>query len=287
MQMSARPIPNEHIVRSLARNLNGIIGMDGDQRFKHTFINYVEPARWVYRKLVGSEMRSQESYDLRLSVAEIGTLKDALKVWANTERLDGNNCYHHDTLGRIEADKYVRLGELPDTLLVDLVRVHFDFELGKMKVRTNPVKLPMTLDCAELSDVLENPSGVKYNLLACLVGTMRRETPDDEYIIWDAYVRVPGSEAWHNINSIAKCLKYTDAPTVSAEFMTRTLDGETDLFSMKGWYQKADADVQVTTPSVAAWEESWREDAEYSVAMDTGGPRVGAAVGIPVAVAIE
>jgi hypothetical protein len=47
MQMSARPIPNEHIVRSLARNLNVIIGVDGDQRFKHTFINYVEPARWV------------------------------------------------------------------------------------------------------------------------------------------------------------------------------------------------------------------------------------------------
>lgn len=285
--MTARPIPNEHIARALARNLNGIIGTDCDERFEHTFVNHVEPARWVARQLVGNQVRSEQSFELHLSANEASTLTDSLKEWAETERLEGDNCYFDDTLGRIDADKYVRLGELSDTLAVHLDRHRFDFETGGMKVSTNPVKLPATLDCAELSDVLETPSDVKYNLLACLVGTLRRETPDDNYVFWEAYVRVPGSDAWHRIDSIARCLKYTDAPTVSAEFMARVLDGETDLFSMKGWYQKADADVQMTTPSIAAWEESWREAAEHSVAMDTGGLQVQAAVGIPVADVIE
>ena len=287
-----QPIPNEHIARSVARTLLNIVGVDADERYKHTFINRVTPARWLYRTIYGSEERSEESYDLHLPAQGANTLKEALLEWATPERLDGDNCYNHDRLGAIEADKGVRLGTLPDTLLINFNRMKYNFDLDRMDVVTNPINVPLTLNCAELTEVLQEPSAVQYNLLAFVVGTLRRRTPDDQYIYWSGYIRVPGSERWHYIEkcSISECVQYTARLSLPTESVCNLLTGESPggEFCMKAWYQRLDTVVQVTTPSVAAWEESWREEFEVSVSMDQGGgmPSSNVAVGVPVADAV-
>ena len=282
-----QPIPNEHIARSVTRNLLNIIGVDGDERYEHTIIRRVTPVSRLARLEVGSEVKSEQSYELMVNGRSAGTLKDALGEWATPERMDGDNCYHFDKLGKIEADCGYRLGELPDTLLVYLSRWQFNFETGQMNTIADPVSVPITLNCAEFSNVLETPSEVQYNLIACMVGRLRRHTPDDNYTIWHALIRVPGAERWHCIaeNAVAEGLQYTTQRTRSTERVRRLLNGETGHFCIRAWYQKADAVVQVTTPSVAAWEESWREDFEHSVRMDNAGGMIGpdVAIGIPVA----
>ena len=287
-----QPIPNEHIARSITRNILNIVGADADGRYEHTLVHRITPASQVHRLSCGSEVRSEKSYELTVTRWEgAGTLKDALVKWATPERLDGDNCYHFDNLGKIEADCGVRLGELPDTLLLSLNRYVFNFETRDMDVIADPINVPMTLNCAELGDVLETPSEVQYNLIACMVGQLRRRTPDDNYIHWHAFIRVPGAEEWHCIakNPLAEGLQYTTQRTRSTKYVRRLLKGKTGHFCMKVWYQKTDAVVQVTTPSVAAWEESWHEDLEYSVGLDnpcsTTESKV--AIGIPVAFAIE
>lgn len=285
-----QPIPNEHIARSVTRNLLNIVGMDGDERYEHTIINRITPASRLARWSYGSEVRSQQSYQLTVNGRGAGTLKDALVEWATPERLDGDNCYRHDKLGKIEADCGYRLGELPDTLLVHLARSQFNFETGQMDIVADPVSVPITLNCAEFSDVLETPSEVQYNLIACVVGRLRRRTPDDNYIWWHALIRVPGAEQWHCIaeSVLAQGLQYTTQRTRSTECVRRLLNGETGHFCMRAWYQKANAVVQVTTPSVAAWENSWREDLEYSVRMDNAGGMAGpdVTIGIPFALSV-
>ena len=288
-----QPIPNEHIARSVTRNLLNIVGTDSDDRFKHTFIHTVTPAHRAHRWFYGSKVRPEESYELTVNGRSGGTLKDALVEWAKPEQLDGDNCYYHDSLGMIEADKIVRLGELPDTLLVDLARWYFNVERNRMDIVTDPVNVPMTLNCADLGNVIAAPSEVQYNLMALLVGQLRRRTPDDNYVLWHAYIRVPESDQWHVIDRspLAEGLQYPTQRSLPTNTILDLLTsgnvrGE---FCMKAWYQKADVTVQVTTPSVAAWEESWQDDAEFSVGMDNPGGRGGedVAVGIPVAVAVE
>ena len=280
-------IPNPHIARSVTRNLLNIVGTDSDYRFKHTFINTVTPAHWAHRWFYGSKVRPEKSYQLTVNGRSGGTLKDALVEWAKPERLD----YDHDYLGIIEADKRTRLGELPDTLLVDLSRWYFNVERNRMDIVTDPVNVPITLNCADLGNVLAAPSEVQYNLMAFQVGQLRRRTPDDNYVLWRAYIRVPGSDQWHVIDRspLAEGLQYPTQRSLPTNTILDLLTGGNVLgeFCMKAWYQKADVTVHVTTPSVAAWEESWQEDAEFSVGMDNPGGRGGedVAVGIPIELA--
>jgi hypothetical protein len=287
-----QPIHNEHIARSVARNLLNIIGMDSDERYKHTFINRVEPVNWAVRRWYGVDERSEDSYELMLSAQDVGTLENALVAWAARERLDGDNCYHHHRLGPIEAYKNVLLGELPDTLLINLDRSQYNFELNRFDVITNPVSVPLTLHFSDL-EVLKEPSMVQYNLMAFVVGKLRRRTLDDQYIYWHAYIRIPRSDQWHYIeqNPISECVQYPTLSSLSTESVRDLLTGDTPggEFCMKAWYQRCDAAVRATTPSVAAWEESWRDDLAYSVNMEQGGsmPASDVAIGIPIAVTIE
>ena len=288
-----QPIQNEHIARSLARNLLNIIGSDNDPRFRHTLIHRVTLANSAYRLLYDPKESSQSECELHVPVENVETLKNALVKWATPERLDGDNCYRHDRLGYVHADKDVRLGDLPDTLLIIFSRTYYNFELNRRDTHTDDVSVPLTLNCAELTEVLNEPSTVQYNLMAFVVGRLRRRTPDDEYIFWHAYIRVPGSDQWHPVehNPISETVQYPSLSSLPTATILDLLTGESPAgeFCMKAWYQRSDATVQATVPSVAAWEESWREELEYSVGMEQGGgmPGAGVAVGIPVAVMVE
>ena len=245
----------------------------------------------MHRVLYGVEERSEESYELHLPVKDVDTLQESLNEWAEPERLEGDNCYTHPSLGSIEANKNVMLDVLPDTMLINFNRMEYNFVSHRMDVVSKPINVPLTFSCSELANVLHKPSTTQYHLVAFMVGSLRRRTPDDQYVCWHAYIRVPNTDEWHYIdrNPIAECVQYTTRHSIPTEHVLDLLSGESsgDEFLMKAWYQRLDAVVQSTTPSVAAWEESWREELEISVGMDqgTGSHRSSAqvAIGVPVA----
>lgn len=238
--------------------------------------------------LSGDKKGEELSYELILPTKNASTMKGALEQWATFEVLEGDNCYHHNRLGAIKAYRRSLLDKLPDTLLINLNRMEFNFEQGEFEATTNPVNVPLVLNCAELTEVTKEPSEVAYSLVAFMVGRLRRRTPDDHYVFWYAYIREPGAGRWHQIsqNPISESMQYTAQTSLPTAIILDLLSGDSvgGEFCMKAWYQRSDAVVQATVPSVAAWEASWREDLEHSVAMENGGSKYSdVAVGVPVA----
>lgn len=278
------PIPNEHIARSVARKLLNIEGSDGDPRFRHAFYTHITPSHWLRRHFYGEKIHREESYKINLIAKNMATLENSFKDWAVVERLEGDNCYHHETAGEIAADVFVRLGELPDTLAISINRADYDYELNKFYVVTDALKIPTTLDRTSLWNVLETPSHVKFQLLACVFGTYE---VGDEKIIWHGYMRVPGTQDWRQVNSNVECFQYTQQELIPTERVMRFLNGDVKgHFPLMAWYQQEDVNVELSTPSVSVWEQGWRQDVEYSIESDTGASFTQAAVGIPVATVI-
>lgn len=243
--------------------------------------------------VLSSDDRTQQlSYELDLPTKNASTMNDALKQWASFELFDGDNCYHHDRFGAIKAYRRSVLDKLPDTLLINLNRTDYDFEQQQFVPTTNPVNVPLVLNCAELTEVTKELSEVVYNLVAFMVGRLRRHTPDDHYVFWYAYIRVPGGDQWHQImqNPISESMQYTAQTSLPTAVILDLLSGNSvgGEFCMKAWYQRSDAPVLESVPSVAAWEASWREDLEHSVAMQNGCSKYSdVAVGVPVANVME
>lgn len=275
MTTTPTPIPNEHMARHMARLMLNIIGVDPDPLSELVFMKEIVPSDSNYNPTV----HRQKEYELSLPLAGMGTIENALRTWARPVRLEGTNCYYDPDTGRpISAEMSEKLDELPNTLVLSFPRSSHT---------TEPLSLSMQLDLDKLSGVLVTPNvDAKYQLTAFLVGRLRGNTPDDDFILWHGYIRVPGEQPdWRRVNSNVDCLQYTNATCVTAEDISHILKGDVaGLFPLTVWYQKEDADVQVTTPSIEKWEAGWRSDAEYSVAMDEGShltPTI--AVGIPVA----
>lgn len=248
---------NGHIACDLARCLESPDPFNQDDpKFAFSICNNVRPVSEPYATVRRSEQADQI---LIQGAFEEGVcnLRGILKGFFAVERLEKtaelDNRYCTDDGTKCDADMWMEIERLPDTLGVQLVRHYYDFEAQRMALNMRGVVYPKEIDFRDatyarfLTPALAADDTVfkRYRLAAVQLG--RRRAPDEDYIVWWGYIRAPScykARGWYEVNDWRACADYrTNGNPVSEEtIMSHVHGGDDGTFCMKLYYRNAHAE---------------------------------------------
>ena len=88
-------------------------------------------------------------YNLSVEVKNQGSLQNSLKKFVQGETISDYQCADCDK--RVELEKKITIKELPNTLIIHLQRIVFDFDTFRNQKLNDRVEFPQVLDMKEFT----------------------------------------------------------------------------------------------------------------------------------------
>lgn len=126
--------------------------------------------------------RTENFYDLQLSIKGLSNLKDSFDAYVKEELLEGDNKYHAEGFGKQDARKFVQFESLPPVLHLHLERYTFD---------------PRTMGTVKINDRFEFPLTINLDAYLAEDSPQRKERIQQNYILQCVFVHSGDSHGGH------------------------------------------------------------------------------------------
>lgn len=194
---------NAHVVSELYEwNLKGSNRLDAggcipiDPKFFFKINVYVKPSKHEPVK-VHEEARNSMPIDVG-GLGKGGGVEEGIALWAKRSEIV-ESCAALGVPGKTNGGyTQHKIAELPDTLYVELMRKDPRTSI----VNTDALSCPRTLDFADGGYAAALDEGVapcKYRLVGAQVGELRKQTSDDQFVTWWAYVYDDDDGTWREM----------------------------------------------------------------------------------------